>query len=131
MPDRHRRGTSDRAEGRRRAEFLARRYGMALRESRLAVPLTQDRAAQRPGVRQSFWSRTELGGGTAASLETLAACAAAVGGQLAAFIEARPGAALPRDIEHARRQELVLLVAARGGWAASPEWALSTPGDRA
>lgn len=41
--------------------------------------------------------------------------------QLAAFIEAMPGADLPRDIEHLRRQSLVVATAARGGWTALPE----------
>jgi hypothetical protein len=61
---------------------------------------------------------------TSASLETLSACAAAVGTQLAAFIEARPGADLPRDIEHLRRQELVISIATHGGWKARPEHAI-------
>jgi hypothetical protein len=51
---------------------------------------------------------------------TLAACAAAVGAQLAAFVEAAPGADLPRDVEHLRRQQLVIGVAG-GGWIARPE----------
>jgi len=55
------------------------------------------------------------------SLETLASCAAAVGVQLAGFVEAQPGADLPRDIEHLRRQELVINVARGGGWSARPE----------
>ena len=55
------------------------------------------------------------------SLETLASCAAAVGTQLAAFLEAVPGADLPRDIEHLRRQQLVVTMARSGGWTARPE----------
>ena len=94
---------------------------MGLRESRLALGLTQAEAAARAGVSQSFWSRLERGQVSAVSIETLASCAAAVGVQLAAFIEARPGADLPRDIEHLRRQELVIAVGATGGWTARPE----------
>jgi len=121
MPDRSRRATADRIAARQRARFLAGRYGRALRESRLALRLSQAAAADRAGVSQSFWSALERGNGTVASLETLAACAAAVGGQLAAYVEARPGAELPRDIEHLRRQELVVRLARQGGWRARPE----------
>jgi hypothetical protein len=35
-----------------------------------------------------------------------------------------PGADLPRDIEHLRRQSLIVAVAARGGWTAMPEAAV-------
>lgn len=101
--------------------FLAGRLGIALRESRLALGLTQAQAADRAGVSQPFWSRLEHGRGTVASLETLAAAAASVESELAAFVEARAGASLPRDIEHLRRQELVIRLAGRGGWHARPE----------
>lgn len=56
-----------------------------------------------------------------ASLETLASCAVAVDTQLAAFLQAVPGADLPRDIEHLRRQQLVVAMARSGGWTARPE----------
>ena len=49
-----------------------------------------------------------------AALETLGACAAALNVQLAAFFEAMPGADLPRDIEHLRRQNLVVATAQAG-----------------
>ena len=125
MPDRVRRraGTS-RLEGRRRAVALVRRVGLGLRESRTALRLTQAQAAERAGVSQPFWSRLERGLITTVSIETLASCAAAVGVQLAAFIEARPGASLPRDIEHLRRQELVVNVARPGGWRGRPEYGI-------
>ena len=122
MPDRSRRraGTA-RLEGRRRSVVLARRTGIGLRESRTALRLTQAQAANRAGISQPFWSRLERGLITSVSIETLASCAAAVGVQLAMFIEARPGASLPRDIEHLRRQELVITVAQRGSWEGRPE----------
>jgi hypothetical protein len=41
--------------------------------------------------------------------------------QLAAFLEAIPGADLPRDMEHLRRQQLVVAMARGGGWTARPE----------
>ncbi len=101
-----------------------------MRECRTALRLTQSEAADRAGVSQPFWSRVERGQGTVASLETLSACAAAVGSQLAAFIEAQPGAQLPRDIEHLRRQELVLRIAASGGWTARPERPIDPTAER-
>jgi len=122
MPDRHRRRAgAARLAARRRTSYLASRIGVALRESRQALGLRQSDAADRAGVSQAFWSLVERGGGGSASLETLASCAAAVSTQLAAFIEATPGATLPRDIEHLRRQQLVIASAAVGGWSARPE----------
>ena len=59
--------------------------------------------------------------GARRALETLCACAAALNVQLAAFVEAMPGADLPRDIEHLRRQNLVVATAQAGGWTAIPE----------
>lgn len=122
MPDRRRRRAgSARLAGRRRSAYLAHRLGVSLRESRSALGLRQVDTAGRAGVSQPFWSHLERGGAGTASLETLAACAAAVGAHLAAFIEAAPGADLPRDIEHLRRQQLVIAVGRDGGWAARPE----------
>ena len=122
MPDRHRRraGTA-RITGRERSRYLARRIGISLKDARLALDLTEAEASARAGISQGFWSRLEHGGGTAASLETLSACAAAVDTQLAAFIEARPGADLPRDIAHLRGQATIVRDAAGGGWAAQVE----------
>lgn len=121
MPNRRRRSGAACSIGRQRAEYLATRCGRGLRDSRLALGMTQAQAAARGGVSQSFWSRLERGQTIAVSLGTLAACAVAVDVQLAAFIEARPGADLPRDIEHLRRQNLVLILGARGGWHGRPE----------
>jgi len=121
MPDRRRRASPDRIAAKARSRYLADRLGRALRESRRALGASQAAAAERAGVSQSFWSVLERGGAGTASLETLTACAAAVGAQLAMFAEARPGSELPRDIEHLHRQELVLRIARAGGWRATPE----------
>jgi transcriptional regulator with XRE-family HTH domain len=122
VANRHRRRAGPaRLAGRRRGGYLAQRIGIGLRESRTAMRLTQVQAADRAGVSQGYWSVLERGGGGVASLETLAACAAAVGTQLAAFVEAVPGADLPRDMEHLRRQQLVIAIARDGGWTARPE----------
>jgi transcriptional regulator with XRE-family HTH domain len=122
MPDRRRRRAgAARAAGRRRSGYLATRIGIGLREARQALRVTQAQAADRAGVSQGFWSQLERGSAGSVSLETLAACAESVETQLAAFLEARPGADLPRDIAHLRGQELILRTARPGGWAARVE----------
>jgi transcriptional regulator with XRE-family HTH domain len=83
--------------------------------------MTQSQAADRAGVSQGFWSYLERGGATTTTLETLASCASAVHADLAAFLQALPGADLPRDVEHLRRQQLVIAIARGGGWTARPE----------
>jgi transcriptional regulator with XRE-family HTH domain len=122
MPDRRRRRAGPaRQVGRSRSVHLARRIGIGLREARVALRLTQADASDRAGVSQGFWSRLERGQTTAASLETLASCAAAVDTELAAFLQARPGADLPRDIVHLRGQASIVREAQRGGWRAGVE----------
>jgi transcriptional regulator with XRE-family HTH domain len=122
MPDRHRRRAGvARVAGRRRSIYLAGRIGTSLKDSRLALRLTQEQASERAGISQGFWSALENGRGMTASLETLAACAAAVDTQLASFIEARPGSDLPRDIAHLRGQEAIVRWARPGGWTARVE----------
>jgi transcriptional regulator with XRE-family HTH domain len=122
MPDRaRRRAGAARLTGRDRSRHLAQRIGIGLRESRLALRLAQHEAAHRAGVSQQFWSVLERGLGTVASLETLAACAAAVDTELAAFLQARSGASLPRDIAHLRGQAAIIRAARAGGWRAGVE----------
>src|SRR4051794_40866707 len=116
MADRcRRRAGTARTSGRRRSTYLATRIGIGLKESRTALALTQAQASGRAGVSQTFWSMVERGLGSAASLETLASCAAAVDAELAAFIQARPGSDLPRDIAHLRGQAAILRFAQPGG----------------
>lgn len=116
-----RRSTASHRAALERTTVVGRRIGIGIRDSRVALRLTQRVASERAGVSQSAWSRIERGMCSGVPLATLAACAAAVDAQLAAFIEARPGASLPRDIEHLRRQELLISLARGGGWAARPE----------
>ena len=47
--------------------------------------------------------------------------AAAVGEQFVGFLERAPGAEVPRDIQHLRRQSALISIAAPGGWRALPE----------
>lgn len=110
-----------------RATYLAKRLGTALRDGRLAVGLLQREVGTRAGVSQPEIAKLEGGHGSDTGIDTWGACAAAVGLHLAAFLEQAPGADLPRDIEHLRRQNLVIATAAPGGWDAEPESAL--PGD--
>jgi transcriptional regulator with XRE-family HTH domain len=107
--------------GRDRAEALAKRLGNGLRDARQRAGMSQRRLAARAGLSQPEISRLETGRGSDAGLDTWAACAAAVGSQLAAFLEQASGADLPRDIEHLRRQNLVVREAAPGGWDSLPE----------
>ncbi len=110
--------------GRSRARLLASRLGIGLRESRLRAGLRQADLADRARLSQSFISHLERGQGTDTSLETWSIVAAAMGEQLAAFLERQPGADLPRDLEHLRRQRLVIQLASRGGWTAQPGLAI-------
>ena len=89
MPDRSRRkrAGSARVFGRRRASYLADRLGTALRTARKRLGLTQAQVGERAGLSQTFVSQAERQQGQDASIETWAALAAAVGHQLAAFIE--------------------------------------------
>jgi transcriptional regulator with XRE-family HTH domain len=103
-----RRASRIRIEARGRRQYLAERIGRALFEARSGSARLQRDIADRAGISQSFYSRIERGGGAKATLETLAACALACDVQLAAFLEALPGATLPRDIEHVRRQQAVM-----------------------
>lgn len=131
MPDRHRRRAgTHRRRGRERAVQVARRIGVSLRHARVLAGLRQVDVAARAGISQPFYSRLERGLATSVSLETLAACGDALGHQLAAFVELVPGATPPRDVEHLRRQQLVVDTATTGGWRATPEAALPDDGPR-
>ena len=112
--------------GRRRAQVIAGRLGVALRDARETAAIPQAEVAARSGVSQPRISELERGLGAGASLETWAVAAAAVGEQLVGYFEHAPGAERPRDIEHVRRQNAVIEAARRGGWTAHPELAIDT-----
>lgn len=126
-----RRATLAQHLGEDRARYLARRIGTAIREARRALGLRQIDVAARAGITQPHVSRIERGVRPYAALATLAAVAAAVDVQLAAFIEARPGADLPRDLEHLRGQRLLITQAKVGRWAAEPEAIVTEDGPSA
>lgn len=129
MPNRDRRRAGrHRVNGRRRADELADRLGRSVRERRQALAATQAQVGDAAGTSQTWMSRAELGRGSAGSLETWASLADAVGGRLVAYIEDSPTADRPRDFQHVIRQELVIRLAARGGWIAAPEHALAADG---
>jgi len=123
QPSKHRASQFEIA-GRQRARIIATRTGVALREARLALGLKQAEVGRRSGISQVHISRLEHGAGDRASLETWSRVAAAVGEQLAAFLERAPGADQPRDLEHLRRQSALVTIAAKGGWRAMPEFAI-------
>jgi len=104
MPNRRaRRAAGARLSARGRVRYVLPRMAVMLRDARLASSLRQADVAERAGVSQPFWSRLERGVATAVTVETLAACGAAVGLQLAAFFERAPGTTLPRDYPRADR----------------------------
>ena len=121
MPERVRRATRCRMEARARSRYLAERIGRALGDARAGTGRTQAQVAAEVGISQPHYSRIERGLGGRVPFEVLAACALACDTQLAAFLEALPGASLPRDLEHLRRQQAVIRLAAQGGWRAMPE----------
>ena len=131
MPTRRaRRATSVRIAARDRVGYLLKRIAVMLRNARTAAGLAQTEVALNAGVSQAFWSKLERGVAPAVTLETLAACGAAVGLRLAAFFEEAAGATLPRDMEHLVRQNLVVEQATPGGWAPDPEALLRNDGPR-
>ena len=129
-PTHDRRATRLHRQGVERARYLARRLGTGLREWRHAQGLTQAQLGDRVGVSQREISRLECGAAADANVEMWAVCGAALGLQLAAFFEGAPGADQPRDLQHLRRQNLVIASAAPGGWRGEPESALPDDGPR-
>ena len=123
-----RRSTRARRTGLGRAGYLARRLGVALRDRRRGLHLTQREVAERAGVSQREVSRLELGHGGNTNVDTWAVVGAALGLQLASFFEQAPGADQPRDLEHLRRQDLVIRSATPGGWRGRPEVLLQDDG---
>ncbi len=123
-----RRSTRNQLTGQTRAAYLARRLGTALRERRHAARLTQRELAARVGLSQTEISRLERGGGVGSGLDEWAACGATLGLDLAAFFERAAGADAPDDLEHLRRQNLVVALATRGGWTSIPEASLGDDG---
>ena len=115
------RSTAVRRTGQARAQAVARRLGVGLRDARQVAGMTQAALGSRVGVSQPEVSRLEAGRGWGTGLDTWAACAAACGFELAAFLQRAPGADLPRDIDHLRRQSLVVREATPGGWHPLPE----------
>ncbi len=107
--------------GRRRAAYLGSRLGTGLRDARTRAGRTQEACAAIARISQARWSDLERGRGANAPLRTWAIAAAAVGQELAAFLDQAPGADLPRDIEHLRRQSALVERETAGGWAVAPE----------
>jgi hypothetical protein len=108
-------------DGRGRAARAAVRLGHGLKDARMRSGRTQRQCSEIARISQPRWSGLERGQGAGAPLETWAIAAAAVGQELAAFLDQASGADLPRDMEHLRRQSALVERAARGGWAVAPE----------
>jgi transcriptional regulator with XRE-family HTH domain len=116
--------------GWQRADVLAHRLGVALREYRNEIGMTQRVVGERAGIAQTEVSRLERGLGARTSLQTWSACGAAVGHPLVGYFERVSSTDQPRDIEHLRRQSLLISLAELGGWSAVPEAALPDDGPR-
>jgi transcriptional regulator with XRE-family HTH domain len=95
--------------------------GVALRDARAHTGRTQRECAASARLSQARWSNLERGLGASAPLATWAIAAASVGQELVGFLDRAPGADLPRDIEHLRRQSAIVERAAPGGWHVAPE----------
>jgi len=115
------RATREVLAGRRRAAYVAARLGVGLRDARVRAGRTQQECAATARLSQARWSNLERGLGAGAPLATWAIAAAAVGQELVGFLDQAPGADLPRDIEHVRRQSAIVERAAAGGWVVEPE----------
>lgn len=127
MPDRSRRRSSrHRRRGQGRSGVLALRLGIRTRERRRALRLTQAQLGERAGIAQTSVSLLERGKGGSYTLETWASVAAALGFELAAYFEGGMASDAPLDIEHLRRQQLVVATARGGGWVASVEHQVRT-----
>ena len=110
--------------------MLAMRLGARTRERRLALRMTQAELGARIGIHQTAVSALERGRAMTFSLATWATVAAALGHELAAFFEGAPSADAPMDLEHLRRQQLVVAMAAGGGWHARLELPVTTSSGR-
>src|SRR6266540_3655980 len=115
------RATKSQRQGQMRSKELADRLGRGLREARVVARRLQRQVAAEAGISQPRCSDLERGLGAGATIETWALAAGAVGQRLVAFLETVPGAARPRDYEHIKRQQLIIGVAAGGGWRPMPE----------
>ncbi len=87
----------------------------------MARGMRQRDVASAAGISQPLISKIERGQVANIGLTTVSMHATALGVQLAAFIEAQPGSSLPRDQLHVTAQQLVIQVAAAGGWRGDPE----------
>jgi hypothetical protein len=115
------RATREVLAGRRRAAYVAARLGVGLKDARVRSGRTQQECAATARLSQARWSNLERGLGASAPLATWAIAAAAAGQELVGCLDQAPGADLPRDIEHLRRQSAIAERASVGGWAVAPE----------
>jgi transcriptional regulator with XRE-family HTH domain len=104
-----------------RAADLARALGRALRDARVRRGLRQIDVGALSALSDSTISELERGLGHDVSLLAWTRAARAAGTDLRAYLEAASAASSPRDAVHLRNQELVIKVAAQGGWRARPE----------
>jgi transcriptional regulator with XRE-family HTH domain len=113
-----------------RAQQLASDLGRALREARRRSGLSQARVAELAAIGQTTVSELERGLGADVSLLVWTRAAHAAATDLRAYLERVAAADVPRDAVHLRHQELLISMAAPGGWKAMPEAAIDTDRQR-
>jgi transcriptional regulator with XRE-family HTH domain len=104
-----------------RAADLARSLGRALRDARVRRGLRQIDVGALAALSGSTISELERGRGHDVSLLAWIRAARAAGTDLRAYLETASAAGSPRDAVHLRNQDLVIRMAASGGWRARPE----------
>jgi len=123
--DRRQRRTACQVAADARAKDVARALGRSLKDAR--GPKTQATVSETAAVAPSTVSEAERGNGSAFTLVTWARLAAAAGSSLHAYFESASAADQPRDSVHLRAQELIVQMAAGGGWKGQAEAALDDP----
>ena len=126
MPTQRRRAA--RTIGSREAHAIAGNLGRDLRRTRLRRRLTQAQLGDKVGVSQAEISALEGGAGARTSVETWIAIGIALGRPIAIGFSRDVVDPLPGDTGHLDAQELLLRLAAAGGWRGRPE-APSDPAD--
>jgi transcriptional regulator with XRE-family HTH domain len=128
MPHRRRhdlpRRTSTQALADKHATRLAGTLGRALREARQVTGQSQRAVGDGAGLAQATVSRAENGEGGVFTLQTWARLSLAAGSVLRAYLDRVSAADQPRDAVHLRVQELLLRLAAPGGWRGMAEMPL-------
>lgn len=119
---------SARSIGAREASAIAGNLGRDLRRTRIRRRLTQEQLGDKVAVSQAEISALEAGRGGRTSIEMWVAIGIALGRPIAIGFSREVVDPAPADAGHLDAQELLLRLAAAGGWRGRPE-APSDPAD--